>query len=165
MAMTMTQKILAAHAGLDHVVPGQLIRADLDMVLGNDITTPVAVNEFEKAGFDGVFDREKISLVMDHFTPNKDIKAAEQCLQCRTFAKRFDVKNFFDVGRMGIEHALLPEQGIVKAGDCIIGADSHTLAPMAHWAHFPQAWEARTWQPVWLPVRPGSKCRKQSNSI
>ena len=126
MAMTMTQKILAAHAGLDHVVPGQLIRANLDMVLGNDITTPVAVNEFEKAGFDGVFDREKISLVMDHFTPNKDIKAAEQCMQCRTFAKRFDVKNFFDVGRMGIEHALLPEQGIVKAGDCIIGADSHT---------------------------------------
>ncbi len=126
MAMTMTQKILAAHAGLDHVVPGQLIRADLDMVLGNDITTPVAVNEFEKAGFDGMFDREKISLVMDHFTPNKDIKAAEQCMQCRTFAKRFDVKNFFDVGRMGIEHALLPEQGIVKAGDCIIGADSHT---------------------------------------
>ena len=126
MAMTMTQKILEAHAGLDHVVPGQLIRADLDMVLGNDITTPVAVNEFEKAGFDGVFDREKISLVMDHFTPNKDIKAAEQCLQCRTFAKRFDVKNFFDVGRMGIEHALLPEQGIVKACDCIIGADSHT---------------------------------------
>ena len=126
MAMTMTQKILAAHAGLDHVVPGQLIRANLDMVLGNDITTLVAVNEFEKAGFDGVFDREKISLVMDHFTPNKDIKAAEQCMQCRTFAKRFDVKNFFDVGRMGIEHALLPEQGIVKAGDCIIGADSHT---------------------------------------
>ena len=117
MGMTMTQKILAAHAGLDSVVPGQLIRADLDMVLGNDITTPVAVNEFEKAGFDGIFDREKISLVMDHFTPNKDIKAAVQCMQCRTFAKRFDVKNFFDVGRMGIEHALLPEQGIVKAGD------------------------------------------------
>ena len=126
MAMTMTQKILAAHAGLDHVVPGQLIRADLDMVLGNDITSPVAINEFEKAGFEEVFDKSKISLVMDHFTPNKDIKAAEQCLQCRTFAKRFDVKNFFDVGRMGIEHALLPEQGIVKAGDCIIGADSHT---------------------------------------
>ena len=124
MGMTMTQKILAAHAGLDKVEAGQLIRADLDMVLGNDITTPVAVNEFEKAGFDGIFDREKISLVMDHFTPNKDIKAAEQCMKCRTFAKRFDVKNFFDVGRMGIEHALLPEQGIVKAGDCIIGADS-----------------------------------------
>lgn len=126
MGMTMTQKILAAHAGLDKVEAGQLIRADLDMVLGNDITTPVAVNEFEKAGFDGIFDREKISLVMDHFTPNKDIKAAEQCVKCRTFAKRFDVENFFDVGRMGIEHALLPEQGIVKAGDCIIGADSHT---------------------------------------
>lgn len=126
MGMTMTQKILAAHAGIDKVEAGQLIRADLDMVLGNDITTPVAVNEFEKAGFDGIFDREKISLVMDHFTPNKDIKAAEQCVKCRTFAKRFDVENFFDVGRMGIEHALLPEQGIVKAGDCIIGADSHT---------------------------------------
>ena len=126
MGMTMTQKILAAHAGLDKVEAGQLIRAKLDMVLGNDITTPVAVNEFEKAGFEKIFDREKISLVMDHFTPNKDIKAAEQCMQCRTFAKRFDVENFFDVGRMGIEHALLPEQGLVKAGDCIIGADSHT---------------------------------------
>ena len=126
MGMTMTQKILAAHAGLGSVSAGQLIMADLDMVLGNDITTPVAVNEFERAGFDGVFDREKISLVMDHFTPNKDIKAAEQCMQCRTFARRFDVKHFYDVGRMGIEHALLPEQGIVKAGDCIIGADSHT---------------------------------------
>ena len=123
MGMTMTQKILAAHAGLDSVVAGQLIRAKLDMVLGNDITTPVAVNEFEKAGFDGIFDREKISLVMDHFTPNKDIKAAEQCMKCRTFAKRFDVEHFYDVGRMGIEHALLPEQGIVKAG----GAAGKTL--------------------------------------
>ena len=101
MGMTMTQKILAEHAGLESVVAGQLIKAKLDMVLGNDITTPVAVNEFEKAGFNGIFDREKISLVMDHFTPNKDIKAAEQCKQCRTFARRFDVKNFFDVGRMG----------------------------------------------------------------
>ena len=126
MGMTMTQKILAAHAGLDEVTAGQLIRADLDMVLGNDITTPVAVREFEKAGFEGIFDREKISLVMDHFTPNKDIKSAEQCVVCRQFARRFDVEHFYDVGRMGIEHALLPEQGIVKAGDCIIGADSHT---------------------------------------
>lgn len=122
----MTQKILAAHAGLDSVVPGQLIRAKLDMVLGNDITTPVAVNEFNKAGFDGIFDKEKVSIVMDHFTPNKDIKAAEQCMTCRKFAKRFDVVNFYDTGRVGVEHALLPEQGIVKAGDCIIGADSHT---------------------------------------
>lgn len=126
MGMTMSQKILAAHAGLEEVTAGQLIRADLDMVLGNDITSPVAIREFDKAGFDGIFDREKISLVMDHFTPNKDIKSAQQCMECRQFARRFDVEHFYDVGRMGIEHALLPEQGIVKAGDCIIGADSHT---------------------------------------
>lgn len=126
MGMTMTQKILAAHAGLDSVVAGQLIRAKLDMVLGNDITTPVAVNEFESAGFKEVFDKSKISLVMDHFTPNKDIKAAEQCMQCRTFARRFEIENFYDVGNMGIEHALLPERGLVAAGEAIIGADSHT---------------------------------------
>lgn len=126
MGMTMTQKILAAHAGLDSVVAGQLIRANLDMVLGNDITSPVAINEFEKAGFSGVFDKSKVSMVMDHFTPNKDIKAAEQCKQCRTFARKFDLDNFYDVGNMGIEHALLPEKGLVAAGECIIGADSHT---------------------------------------
>src|SRR5674476_357884 len=126
MGMTMTQKILAAHAGLDRVVAGQLIRAKLDMVLGNDITSTVAINEFEKAGFSEIFDKSKISMVMDHFTPNKDIKAAEQCVQCRTFARHFDLDNFYDVGAMGIEHALLPEKGIVAAGDCIIGADSHT---------------------------------------
>lgn len=126
MGMTMTQKILAAHAGLEEVVPGQLIRAKLDMVLGNDITSPVAINEFEKAGFEQVFDKSKVSMVMDHFTPNKDIKAAEQCRQCRTFAKSFGIENFYDVGAMGVEHALLPEKGLVAAGDCIIGADSHT---------------------------------------
>ncbi len=126
MAMTMTQKILAAHAGLPEVRAGQLIKARLDMVLGNDITSPVAINEFEKAGFEGVFDKSKISLVMDHFAPNKDIKAAQQCKQCRTFARRFDIDHFYDVGNMGIEHALLPEQGIVAPGECIIGADSHT---------------------------------------
>lgn len=126
MSMTMTQKILAAHAGLDEVKPGQLIEAKLDMVLGNDITSPVAINEFEKAGFEEVFDKSKISLVMDHFTPNKDIKAAQQCKQTRTFARKFDIDNFFDVGSVGIEHALLPELGLVAAGDCIIGADSHT---------------------------------------
>ena len=126
MGMTMTQKILAAHAGLEEVVPGQLIRAKLDMVLGNDITSPVAINEFEKAGFDQVFDKSKVSMVMDHFTPNKDIKAAEQCRQCRTFANSFGIENFYDVGAMGDEHALLPEKGLVAAGDCIIGADSHT---------------------------------------
>ncbi|MGI6737045.1 MAG: 3-isopropylmalate dehydratase large subunit [Anaerovoracaceae bacterium] len=126
MGMTMTQKILAAHAGLDRVVPGQLIRADLDMVLANDITGPVAINEFNGAGFDRVFDKSRISLVMDHFTPNKDIKSAEQCQQCRGFARRFDLDNFYDVGEMGIEHALLPEKGLVAPGEAIIGADSHT---------------------------------------
>lgn len=126
MRMTMTQKILADHAGLDHVNAGQLISASLDMVLANDITGPVSINEFEGSGFDKVFDKSKIALVMDHFTPNKDIKSAEQCKQCRGFARRFDLENFFDVGNMGIEHALLPEQGLVAPGDVIIGADSHT---------------------------------------
>ena len=126
MGMTMTQKILAAHAGLAEVKPGQLISAKLDQVLGNDITTPVAINEFEKAGFDGVFDNARINIVLDHFVPNKDIKSAQQSKQCREFASKYDIINFFDVGKMGIEHALLPEQGIVTAGDCIIGADSHT---------------------------------------
>ena len=126
MAMTMTQKILAAHAGLDAVTPGQLIQAKLDIVLGNDITTPVAINEFNKNGFNRVFDKDKIAIVLDHFVPNKDIKAAEQSKQCREFACQHCVSHFYDVGKMGIEHALLPEQGIVTAGDCIIGADSHT---------------------------------------
>ena len=126
MGMTMTQKILAAHAGLDSVEPGQLIEAKLDVVLGNDITSPVAINEFEKCGASSVFDNTRIALVMDHFTPTKDIKAAEQCRQVRSFAGKYGIKNFFDVGRMGIEHALLPEKGIVVPGDCIIGADSHT---------------------------------------
>jgi len=126
MGMTMTQKILAAHAGLSSVVPGQLINAKLDIVLGNDITTPVAVNEFKKAGFDKVFDKDRIAIVLDHFVPNKDIKAAEQSKQCREFACEHCVSHFYDVGKMGIEHALLPEQGVVCAGDCIIGADSHT---------------------------------------
>ena len=126
MAMTMTQKILAAHAGLPEVTPGQLIQADLNIVLGNDITTPVAVNEFKKAGFNGIYDKDKVVIVLDHFVPNKDIKAAEQSKTCREFACAHCVSHFYDVGKMGIEHALLPEQGVVTAGDCIIGADSHT---------------------------------------
>ena len=126
MGMTMTQKILAHHAGLESVRAGQLIQARLDLVLGNDITTPVAINEFEAAGFDKVFDKSKIALVMDHFAPNKDIKAATQCKQCRAFARRFDIDNYFDVGAMGIEHALLPEKGLVAPGEAVIGADSHT---------------------------------------
>ena len=126
MGMTMTQKILAYHAGLEKVEAGQLINAKLDIVLGNDITTPVAVNEFKKAGFDKVFDKDKVAIVLDHFVPNKDIKAAEQSKICREFACQHCVSHFYDVGKMGIEHALLPEQGVVTAGDCIIGADSHT---------------------------------------
>ncbi len=126
MGMTMSQKILAYHAGLDSVKAGQLINAKLDMVLGNDITSPVAVKEFEKAGFSCIHCPERVSLVMDHFTPNKDIKAAEQVKTVRNFANKYGVENFFDVGRMGIEHALLPEQGLVGAGDLVIGADSHT---------------------------------------
>ena len=126
MAMTMTQKILAAHAGLKEVSAGQLIQAKLNIVLGNDITTPVAVNEFKKAGFEGVYDKDKVVIVLDHFVPNKDIKAAEQSKTCREFACDHCISHFYDVGKMGIEHALLPEQGIVTAGDCVIGADSHT---------------------------------------
>ena len=126
MPMTMTQKILAAHAGVESVSPGDLIRVKLDMVLGNDITSPVAINEFEKAGFCEVFDKTKISMVMDHFVPNKDIKAAEQAKQCRCFAGCHGIVNYFDAGDMGIEHALLPEKGLVKPGDVVIGADSHT---------------------------------------
>ena len=126
MGMTMTQKILAAHAGLDFVEAGQLIEADLDLVLGNDITSPVAISEVKKFKKKEVFDNEKIALVMDHFAPNKDIKSAQNCKTCRDFAGDNDITNFFDVGKMGIEHALLPEQGLTVAGDCIIGADSHT---------------------------------------
>ncbi len=126
MGMTMTQKILAAHAGLDSVKAGDLINANLDLVLANDITGPVSIGEFERAGFESVFDKSKVALVMDHFAPNKDIKSAEQCKTCRTFAKRFDIDNFYDVGEMGIEHALLPEKGLVVPGDAVIGADSHT---------------------------------------
>lgn len=126
MGMTMTQKILAAHSGLDSVNAGQLILANLDLVLGNDITSPVAIKEFSKLGRDEVFDKNKITMVMDHFAPNKDIKAAEQCKMCRDFCGEKEVKHFYDVGKMGIEHALLPEKGLVTAGNVIIGADSHT---------------------------------------
>ena len=125
MGMTMTQKILARAAGLESVSAGQLILANLSLVLGNDITSPVAIREYNKLG-GNVFNKEKIALVMDHFAPNKDIKAAEQCKMCREFAGAQDITNFYDVGEMGIEHALLPEKGLVKSGDVVIGADSHT---------------------------------------
>ena len=126
MGMTMTQKILAAHAHLESVEAGQLIKADLDLVLGNDITSPVAIKEMEKMKVDGVFDKDKIALVPDHFVPNKDIKSAEHCKCVREFAYRNQITNYFEVGEMGIEHALLPEKGLVVAGDVVIGADSHT---------------------------------------
>ncbi|WP_394522269.1 3-isopropylmalate dehydratase large subunit [Lacrimispora sp. JR3] len=126
MGMTMTQKILAAHAGLSEVKAGQLIEADLDLVLGNDITSPVAIKEMEKFNKETIFDKDKIALVMDHFIPNKDIKSAENCKCCRDFACSHEITNYFDVGQMGIEHALLPEKGLVVAGDVVIGADSHT---------------------------------------
>lgn len=126
MSMTMSQKILAAHAQVDEVRPGQLIMANLDLVLGNDITSPVAIKEFAKFGVDSVFDKSKVALVPDHFTPNKDIKAAHQCKMLREFATDMEIENYFEIGQMGIEHALLPEQGLVDAGDLIIGADSHT---------------------------------------
>ena len=126
MAMTMTQKILAAHAGLDKVEAGQLVLVNLDRVLGNDITSPVAIREFEKIGAKEVYDKDKVTMVMDHFAPNKDIKAAVQCKMCRDFCNEKEVTHFYDVGRMGIEHALLPEKGLVVPGDVVIGADSHT---------------------------------------
>lgn len=126
MGMTMTQKILAAHAGLESVTAGQLIEAELDLVLGNDITSPVAIHEIEKMNVDGVFHKDKIALVMDHFAPNKDIKSAQHCKCVREFACKHEISNYFDVGEMGIEHALLPEKGLTVAGDVIIGADSHT---------------------------------------
>ena len=126
MGMTMTQKILAAHAGMEHVEAGELILVKLDRVLGNDITSPVAIREFEKMGFDGVYDRDKVTMVMDHFAPNKDIKAAIQCKMCRDFCAEKQITHFYDVGQMGVEHALLPEKGLVVSGDAVIGADSHT---------------------------------------
>ena len=126
MGMTMTQKILARHAGLDQVVPGQLVEAKLDLVLGNDITAPVAITEFRKAGLTQVFDQDKIALVLDHSTPCKDIKSAQLCAQAREFAREFNITHFYDVGCMGVEHALLPEKGLTAPGECMIGADSHT---------------------------------------
>jgi len=160
--MTMTQKILAAHAGLPEVKAGQLIMADIDLVLGNDITTPVAVNEFRKTGFDQVFDKQKIAIVPDHFTPNKDIKAAEQCRLIREFAHEMEIEHYFEVGEMGIEHALIPEQGLAVPGDVIIGADS-TPALTVLWAPLPPELAAPTWRRPWPQGKPGSKCRRRSS--
>ena len=162
MGMTMTQKILAAAAGLSEVKAGQLIEADLSLVLGNDITSPVAIHEMERFDKKGVFDKDKIALVLDHFVPNKDIKSAEHCKCVREFAGCNEITNFFDVGEMGIEHALLPEKGLVVAGDVVIGADSHTCTYGALGA-FSTVWEVQIWQQVWQQERHGLRYRPQSN--
>ncbi len=126
MGMTMVEKILAAHAGKDRVKPGELVNAKVDLVLGNDVTTPVAVKEFKKIGVDSVFDKDRVAIVPDHFAPNKDINSAEQCKMIREFADEKEITNYFEIGDMGIEHCLLPEKGLALPGDIIIGADSHT---------------------------------------
>ena len=158
MAMTMTQKILAKHAGLDAVTAGQLIEAQVDLTLANDITGPVAIREMEKAGFDKVFDRTKIALVMDHFAPNKDIKSAQQCLECREFAKKYDIVNFYDVGEMGVEHALLPEKGLSSSS-----AQTPTPVPTVRWVRSPPALARPIWLPVWQPVRHGLRFPRRSS--
>lgn len=157
MGMTLTQKILAAHAGLAEVKAGQLINAKLDIVLGNDITTPVAINEFERAGFDSVFDKEHIAIVLDHFVPNKDIKSATQSKQCREFANKYDILNFYDVGQMGIEHALLPEKAS-SLPETASSVPTATPAPTVHWVPSPPASAPPTWPPVWPPAWHGSRC-------
>ncbi len=163
MGMTMTQKILAAHAGLESVEAGQLIEADIDLALANDITGPVSIRELEKAGMDRVFDHEKVALVLDHFAPNKDIKSAEQCKVCREFAKKHDIVHFFDVGSMGIEHALLPEQGIV-AEETSSSEPIAIHARTEHWAHSPRAWDRPTAQQASPRAKRGFACPPPSAS-
>ena len=141
MGMTITEQILAAHAGKEYVEPGELIFANVDLVLGNDITAPVAIREFRKIGAKQVFDRERIALVPDHFTPNKDIKSAEQVREVREFAREFGIVHFFEVGEMGVEHCLLPEKGLVGPGDLVIGADSHTCTYGALGAFSTGGWQ------------------------
>ena len=164
MPMTLTEKILAAHAGRKRVEPGELINARVDLVLGNDVTAPMALQEFLKIGIEEVFDRNRIALVPDHFTPNKDIKSAEQAKILRQFAEKHDLPHYFEVGRMGIEHCLLPEQGLVGPGDLVIGASdtvtSQFLVPyLGRWAPFPPVWAAPTWLRRWPWARPGLRYR------
>ena len=166
MGMTMTQKILAKHAGLASVEAGQLIEAKLDLVLGNDITTPVAITEFDKAGLTQVFDKDKIAVVLDHSVPCKDIKSAQLCAQARAFAQRFDITHFYDVGQMGVEHALIPEKGQAAPGEAIIGADSHTCTYGNSFFNFSHPFAPETFV---FPGRrrnariPARSCRNQSS--
>ena len=162
MAMTMTQKILAAHAGLDKVEAGQLVLVNLDRVLGNDITSPVAIREFDKFGFSDVYDKDKVTMVMDHFAPNKDIKAAVQCKMCRDFCNEKEITHFYDVGRMGIEHALLPEKDLLLQATQL-SAQTLTLAHTVRSAHFQRAWVQPIWLAVWQLVRHGSRFHLQSS--
>ena len=157
MGMTMTQKILAAHAGLESVKAGDLIEAKLDLVLGNDVTTPVAVDVFDKAGFDRVFDKDKIAIVLDHYTPCKDIKSAQLCKTARDFAHRFNITHFYDVGQVGIEHALLLKRASLPRARSS-SARTATPAPTAQSARFPRAWAPPTWPPVWPRAKTGSRC-------
>ena len=147
MGMTMTQKILAKHAGLDQVEVGQLIEAKVDMVLGNDITNPVAITEFEKAGFTQVFDKDRIAIVLDHYTPCKDIKSAQLCKQAREFAHKHSITHFYDVGQVGVEHALIPEKGLAAP----------IPAPTARWVPSPPASAPPTWPRAWPPACCGSR--------
>ena len=156
MGMTMTQKILARSAGLDSVTAGQLIEGKLDLVLGNDITTPVAITEFDKAGLTQVFDRDKIAIVLDHYTPCKDIKAAQLCASARNFAQRFQITHFYDVGDMGVEHALIPERAWPRRARSSL-VRTPIPAPTARWGPSPRAWAPRIWRPVWRPAWRGSR--------
>ena len=162
MGMTMTQKILARHAGLEAVEAGELVEGRLDLVLGNDITTPVAIAEFEKAGLTEIFDRDKIALVLDHYTPCKDIQAAQLCAAVRAFAGKYHITHFYDVGQMGVEHALVPEKGLAAPGEAIIGADSPTPVRTVPWAPSPPAWAPPTWLPAWPQACAGSRCHPPS---
>ena len=162
MGMTMTEKILAAHAGLPCVKAGDLIEAKLDLVLGNDITTPVAITTFEAAGLTKIFDQDKIAIVLDHYTPCKDIKSAELCAQARAFAKKHGITHLYDVGEAGIEHALLPEQGLVAPGELRNRRGFPHLHLRRAWAHFPPASAPRTWRPAWPSAKTGSRCPQPS---
>ena len=156
MGMTMTQKILAKAAGLSSVQPGQLIEARLNLVLGNDITTPVAITEFEKAGFTQVFDKDRIAIVLDHYTPCKDIKSAQLCKQAREFAHKHSITHFYDVGQVGVEHALIPEKGLAAPGEVIVGP-TPIPAPTARWVPSPPASAPPTWPRAWPPACCGSR--------
>ena len=162
MSMTITEKILAAHAGQDTVSPGDLVQVQVDLALANDITAPLAIKVFHELGAARVFDREKVALVPDHFVPNKDIPSAEQAKIMEEFARQYDIKHYFKVGEVGIEHVILPEKGLVVPGDLVIGADSHTCTYGAMGAFSAGVGRLPIWGPFWPPVKPGSRSPRPS---